>query len=41
MFGTLLHSYGPADGTAQNMKLSIARERVGRIAVQYTKENKV
>lgn len=28
------------DGTAQIMKLIIARERVGRIAVQYTKGNK-
>ncbi|WP_370305051.1 acyl-CoA dehydrogenase family protein [Sinimarinibacterium flocculans] len=28
------------DGTAQIMKLIVARERVGRIAVQYTKENK-
>ena len=28
------------DGTAQVMKLIVARERVGRIAVQYAKENK-
>ena len=28
------------DGTAQIMKLIVARERVGRIAVQYAKENK-
>ena len=29
------------DGTAQVMKLIIARERVGRVAVQYAKESKV
>ena len=28
------------DGTAQVMKLIVARERVGRVAVQYAKENK-
>jgi cyclohexanecarboxyl-CoA dehydrogenase len=28
------------DGTAQIMKLIVARERVGRMAVQYAKENK-
>jgi cyclohexanecarboxyl-CoA dehydrogenase len=28
------------DGTAQIMKMIIARERVGRMAVQYAKENK-
>ncbi len=28
------------DGTAQVMKLIVARERIGRIAVQYAKENK-
>jgi cyclohexanecarboxyl-CoA dehydrogenase len=28
------------EGTAQIMKMIIARERVGRMAVQYAKENK-
>ena len=28
------------DGTAQVMKLIVARERAGRIAVQYAKDSK-
>jgi len=28
------------DGTAQVMKLIVARERAGRVAVQYAAENK-